>query len=121
MMPPGFELTEPEPAGPARDTASWYCLSVKTALTVVGPATVMTQVPVPLQPAPDQPTNVEPSDPAAVRVTRVPAGNGAVQVSPEFEDCRRVATEKGVALKDVFAAVHAAIEKYRKESERNNG
>ncbi|MBX7244582.1 MAG: nickel pincer cofactor biosynthesis protein LarC [Candidatus Sumerlaeaceae bacterium] len=48
-------------------------------------------------------------------------GGRIMQVSPEFEDCRRVAAEKGVALKDVFAAVHAAIEQYRKESERNDG
>jgi hypothetical protein len=47
-------------------------MSVKVAVTVVAALAVTTQVPVPLQPPPDQPSKVEPVAGAAVSVTTVP-------------------------------------------------
>jgi uncharacterized protein (TIGR00299 family) protein len=44
----------------------------------------------------------------AVRVKLARAPDGTVNVAPEFEDCRRLATERGVALKRVHQAALAA-------------
>jgi pyridinium-3,5-bisthiocarboxylic acid mononucleotide nickel chelatase len=45
-----------------------------------------------------------------VRVKIASAPDGTVNVAPEFEDCRRLATEHGVALKRVHqAALVAAL------------
>jgi len=43
-----------------------------------------------------------------VRVKIARAPDGTVNVAPEFEDCRRLATERGVALKVVYQAALAA-------------
>jgi len=43
-----------------------------------------------------------------VRVKIARAPDGTVNVAPEFEDCRRLATERGVALKLVHQAAMAA-------------
>ena len=44
--------------------------------------------------------------PVTIKVAR---GRGQVlNVAPEFEDCRRIAGERGVALKEVYAAAIAA-------------
>ena len=37
-----------------------------------------------------------------------------IQAAPEFEDCRRLAEENGVPLKDVYEAACAAVEKLKK-------
>ena len=44
----------------------------------------------------------------AVRVKVARAPDGTVNIAPEFEDCRRIATEKQVALKAVHQAAMAA-------------
>jgi len=45
-----------------------------------------------------------------VRVKVATAPDGSVNVAPEYEDCRRVATERGVALKQIYqAALVAAL------------
>lgn len=44
----------------------------------------------------------------AVRVKLAVAPDGTRNVAPEYEDCRRVATERGVALKLVYQAATAA-------------
>jgi pyridinium-3,5-bisthiocarboxylic acid mononucleotide nickel chelatase len=44
----------------------------------------------------------------AVRVKIARGPDGTPNVAPEFEDCRRLATEKGVALKLVHQAALAA-------------
>ncbi len=43
-----------------------------------------------------------------VRVKIARAPDGTLNVAPEFEDCRRLATERGVALKVVYQAALAA-------------
>jgi uncharacterized protein (TIGR00299 family) protein len=43
-----------------------------------------------------------------VRVKLAKAPDGTLNVAPEFDDCRRVATERGVALKTVHQAAIAA-------------
>ncbi|HUE29811.1 MAG TPA: nickel pincer cofactor biosynthesis protein LarC [Verrucomicrobiae bacterium] len=43
-----------------------------------------------------------------VRVKTARAPDGTLNVAPEFEDCRRLATERGVALKVVYQAALAA-------------
>jgi pyridinium-3,5-bisthiocarboxylic acid mononucleotide nickel chelatase len=43
-----------------------------------------------------------------VRVKRAFLPNGSVRCSPEYEDCRRLARERGVPLVEVFAAALAA-------------
>ena len=53
-------------------------------MTVVAAVMATVQVPVPAQPPPDQPVNVEPVAGAAVRVTVVPWSNGEVQVAPQL-------------------------------------
>jgi len=45
----------------------------------------------------------------AVRVKLARAPDGTLNVAPEFEDCRRVATERGVPLKVVHQAALAAV------------
>ena len=44
----------------------------------------------------------------AVRVKVARAPDGTVNIAPEFEDCRQIATEKQVALKAVHQAAMAA-------------
>ncbi len=72
-MPVGVEVTEPAPR-PALLTVSVYWRSVKVAVTSVAPLTTTTQVPVPEQPPPLQPANVESAAGVAVSVTEVAGG-----------------------------------------------
>jgi uncharacterized protein (DUF111 family) len=44
----------------------------------------------------------------AVRVKVATAPDGTRNVAPEYEDCRRIANERGVALKVVYQAALAA-------------
>jgi uncharacterized protein (TIGR00299 family) protein len=44
----------------------------------------------------------------AVRVKIAHAPDGTVNVAPEYDDCRRIARERGVALKSVYQAALAA-------------
>jgi len=44
----------------------------------------------------------------AVRVKIATAPDGTVNVAPEYDDCRRIARERGVALKTVYQAAIAA-------------
>jgi pyridinium-3,5-bisthiocarboxylic acid mononucleotide nickel chelatase len=44
----------------------------------------------------------------AVRVKVARAPDGTANVAPEYEDCRRIARERGVALKRVMQAALAA-------------
>jgi hypothetical protein len=70
-IPPTSEETEPEPE-PVFETVSVYT-AVKLAVTERAALIVTKQVPVPEQPAPDQPVNREPPAALAVSVTVVPA------------------------------------------------
>ena len=70
-MPAGDELTVPLPV-PFLPTESVYVLSVNVAFTEIDPVIETVHVPVPLQPPPLQPLNVEPADGDAVSVTTVP-------------------------------------------------
>ena len=54
------------------------------AVTVVSAVSETTQEPVPLQPPPDQPPNVEPAAGAAVSVTLEPVLNDAEHVAPQL-------------------------------------
>ena len=51
-------------------------------MTVVAALSVTVQVPVPEQPPPLQPVNVDPAAGVAVKVTAVPVANGAEHVAP---------------------------------------
>jgi hypothetical protein len=82
LIPTGLEVTEPEP-GPASVTVTATRLSVNVAATDAAAFSVTTQFPVPAQPAPDHPANVELSDGAAVKVTVVPGAKLAAQVAPQ--------------------------------------
>jgi len=43
-----------------------------------------------------------------VRVKKASAPDGSVNLAPEYEDCRRLARERGVPLKHVYQAALAA-------------
>jgi hypothetical protein len=83
LMPAGADVTVPAPF-PARVTVSAKVCSVNVAVTDVAAFTVTTQVPVPVQPPPDQPVNVDPAVAAAVSVTAVPVVYGAEHVAPQL-------------------------------------
>jgi len=81
-MPAGELVTVPVPA-PAVVTVSAKDDCTKLAVTVVAAFMVTVHVPVPVQPPPLQPVNVEPAAAAAVSVTDVPVVNDAEQVVPQ--------------------------------------
>jgi hypothetical protein len=82
LIPAGLELTTPAPA-PASVTVTATCLGVNVAATDVGAFSVTAQLPVPAQPAPDHPANVELADGVAVKVITLPAAKLAAQVAPQ--------------------------------------
>jgi uncharacterized protein (TIGR00299 family) protein len=47
-----------------------------------------------------------------VRVKIAELGGGQVKIAPEYEDCRRLAQEKGVPLREVFQAAEFAMRHY---------
>jgi len=58
----------------------------------------------------------------AVRVKITAAGAGPPgQISPEYEDCRRLAREKGVPLKKVYLAAVEAAQKTARSTARRGG
>jgi hypothetical protein len=59
----------PSAAGPAVPGTETSTVCAKLAVTAVSELSVTWQLPVPEQPPPDQPVNVEPESAAAVRVT----------------------------------------------------
>jgi hypothetical protein len=71
-MPAGDELTVPVPL-PFLVTSSRYVLSVKVAVTFLAWVIETVQVPVPVQPPPDQAVKVDPVPGVAVRTTSSPA------------------------------------------------
>lgn len=81
VMPAGAEVTVPPPV-PTRLTNSVYSFNVKFAVTVAAAVRLTVQVPVPVQPPPLHPANVEPALAEAVRVTLVPSRKLAEQVEP---------------------------------------
>jgi hypothetical protein len=74
-MPAGELVTVPVPV-PLLVTVSTTAFDVKEAVTamsaVLSAVTTTTHVPVPLQPPPDHPANVDPDAALAARVTEVP-------------------------------------------------
>ena len=81
-MPAGALETVPVPA-PALVIASVNGCSAKVAVTAWAALMVTAQVPVPVQPPPLQPVNVEPAAGVAVKVTAVPLAKAAEQVAPQ--------------------------------------
>jgi hypothetical protein len=71
-MPAGLLVTVPLPTRLTVSVTGGAAV-VKVAVTVVLALTFRTHVPVPLQPPPLQPANVEPDAGVAVSVTLVPA------------------------------------------------
>jgi hypothetical protein len=71
LIPAGLDVTVPLPV-PALLTVRLNCCTAKLAVTLVAALMVTLQVPVPEQPPPLQPLNVDPPLAAAVRVTTVP-------------------------------------------------
>ncbi|MCL6638569.1 MAG: LarC family nickel insertion protein [Firmicutes bacterium] len=45
-------------------------------------------------------------------------GGDPLQIAPEYEDCRKIAEEKGVPLKEVYAAARQAAEKIKNKERR---
>jgi hypothetical protein len=85
-IPAGTLTTVPVPV-PAFRTSSLYVVAVaavKAALTDVAAFTVTVHVPVPPQPPPLQPLNVEPLAGVAVSVTVAPAVTDSVQSDPQL-------------------------------------
>ncbi|PYN84297.1 MAG: hypothetical protein DMD87_28100 [Candidatus Rokuibacteriota bacterium] len=80
-MPAGALPTVPVPV-PAVVTASANDDCTKVAVTAVAAFSVTAQVPVPEQPPPLHPVNVEPAAGVAVRVTTVPFANDAEHAAP---------------------------------------
>ena len=83
-IPAGLLVTVPTPA-PAGVTVrvNVFGGAVKLAVTVWSAFIVTVHEPVPLQPPPLQPVNVEPPVGAAVRATVLPLGKSAAQVAPQ--------------------------------------
>ena len=81
-MPAGALVTVPLPL-PDLVTLSAKDDCMKVAVTEVAAVIVTVQVPVPEQPPPLQPVNVEPAPGAAVSVTIVPGVNEAAHVAPQ--------------------------------------
>jgi hypothetical protein len=69
--PAGVDVTVPAPL-PAFVTASRCVLRVNIAVTIIGAETLTVHGPVPVQPPPDQPVNVEPVAAVAVNVSDPP-------------------------------------------------
>lgn len=51
-----------------------------------------------------------------VRIKVARLGEKTINLSPEYEDCRRLALEKGKPLKEVYAAAEAAARRWRDSS-----
>ena len=83
LIPAGVEVTIPKPVPISFTVIVGYIWNV--AVTVVAAFTVTAQLPVPLQPAPDQPVNTCPLDALAVRVTPVPLTSGVDAQTPPQE------------------------------------
>jgi hypothetical protein len=81
-MPAGALVTVPLPV-PDVVTLSVKDDCTKLAVTVWAALIVTVHVPVPVQPPPLQPLNVEPAAGVAVKVTAVPLANPAEQVAPQ--------------------------------------
>ncbi|HSR97548.1 MAG TPA: hypothetical protein VLM79_10880 [Kofleriaceae bacterium] len=69
LMPAGLDVTVPLPKRSDLRMTVRVRTSSNVAFTVVAALIVVVQVPVPLQPPPDQPVKVEPGDALAVSVT----------------------------------------------------
>lgn len=80
------------------------------ARTVVSLLTVSVQVPVPLQPPPLHPENVEPLADTAVRATDVPAVTVSAHVLPHWIPAGELETEPEPVLVTVSVAVAAGVD-----------
>src|SRR5439155_26050177 len=81
-MPAGALVTVPTPV-PTLLTVSVTLCSVKVAVTPCAALIVTEHAPVPEQPPPLQPVNVDPAAGAAVRETDAPVVKGAEHVAPQ--------------------------------------
>jgi hypothetical protein len=82
-IPRGEDNTDPVPV-PDKVTSRSWVIAEKVAVTEVAAVIVTTQVPVPPQPPPLQPVNVELASGVAVRVTTVPWLKFIEQVAPQL-------------------------------------
>src|SRR5688500_18575296 len=82
-MPAGAELTVPVPV-PAGTTARERCGRAHDGVTIFAVPAVPMQVPVPVQPPPLQPSNVEPVAGEAVSTTIVFGANVSMQSMPQL-------------------------------------
>jgi hypothetical protein len=83
LMPPTFDVTVPTPE-PVFVMLSACVVAANVAVTVVAAVSVTVQVPLPLQPPPDQPVNDMPLSATALSVTIVLYGYEDVQVAPQL-------------------------------------
>ena len=67
LMPAGVDVTVPTPV-PDLVTETGYVFNAKFAVTVVAEVTATVHDPVPVQPPPDQPVNVDEADGLAINV-----------------------------------------------------
>jgi hypothetical protein len=82
LIPAGSEVTVPVPV-PSLTTKRAKVLRVKPALTDLAASIVTTQVPVPVQPPPDQPVKFASAEGEAVKVTIAPLSKENRQVAPQ--------------------------------------
>ena len=92
LMPAGALVTDPVPV-PAFVTVSARGISVNVAVTEVSAVKLTVQVPVPVQPPPDQPANDDPAAGVAVSVTAVEFANAVEHVAPQAMPAGTLETE----------------------------
>jgi len=102
----------PEPE-PVFVTVSVCVVNVNVAVTDCAAVIVTWHVPVPEQPPPLQPVNVEPAATVAVSVTTVPCVNEAAQVEPQLIPAGELVTvpepEPAFATVSVWMAEKVAV------------
>jgi hypothetical protein len=91
LIPAGLLVTVPVPV-PALTTLRVYEFKLNMAVTVVAAVIVTVQPPVPEQPPPVHPANVELTAGEAVRLTIVPWENPSVQSTPQLMPTGLLAT-----------------------------
>jgi len=107
LIAAGVDVTVPEPDFA---TVRVYC-GVNVAVTVVFALTVTEQVPVPVQPPPDQPVNAYPDAGAALSVSDVPALTVALHEAPQLIAAGVDVTvpEPDFVTVSVYCAVNVAL------------
>src|SRR3989442_1646644 len=108
MIPTGVLVTVPSPV-PALLTARVKVWRSKVAVTVVAALRVTVHAPVPVQPPPLQPVNVESAAGVAVTATTGPPDWGAEHVAPQLPPAGPRATVPGPAPAGVAVSAKVGV------------